>query len=129
MRKLGFKTAFIISAMALLFSSNCFSQENKTKVIQDPKFEELLKEKQKINADIAINNSYKIQIFYGSAEQAKKKNAEFQREFKNIESTIIYANPTFKVLAGSYKSRLHAEKALVEIKKKYPTALLIKPSK
>ena len=63
------------------------------------------------------------------ATELKKKNAEFKKDFKDIETTIIYTNPTFKVWVGNYKLRIHAEKALIDIKKKYPTALLIKPSK
>ena len=51
------------------------------------------------------------------------------KDFKDIETTIIYTNPTFKVWVGNYKLRIHAEKALIDIKKKYPTALLIKPNK
>jgi cell division protein FtsN len=129
MRNLAFKSTLIISLTTLLFSTKSIAQEDKTKVIQDPKFEQLLKEKQKINASIAINNSYKIQIFYGNGSEAEKKRAEFVKNYKDIEATIVYANPTFKVYVGSYKSRLHAEKALTRIKEKYPTALLIKPGK
>ena len=74
-------------------------------------------------------DNYKIQIFYGSGEESKKKLLEFKRDFKDVEGTIIYSNPTYKVFVGNYKSRLHAEKFLLEIKKKYPSALLIKPGK
>ena len=87
------------------------------------------KEKQKINNNISITDSYKIQIFYGSGEESKKKLSEFKRDFKEIEGTIIYSNPTYKVYVGNYKSRLHAEKVLIDIKAKYPSALLIKPGK
>jgi hypothetical protein len=129
MRKLALKTVFITSVSFTSVGIEMHAQDSKIIVEQNPKIENLLKEKQKLNTSLTVNDSYKIQIFYGSSEEAKKKNAEFKKEFKDIETTIIYTNPTFKVWVGNYKLRIHAEKALIDIKNKYPTALLIKPSK
>lgn len=129
MRNLALKPILLISFIFLMLNSNTFAQESKTTVDQDAKFEILLKEKQKINNNISITDSYKIQIFYGSGEESKKKLSEFKKDFKEIEGTIIYSNPTYKVYVGNYKSRLHAEKILIDIKEKYPSALLIKPGK
>ncbi len=114
--------------MNAIFVLSSSAQEN-VKVTQDPKIMELLKLKNKMNNSASQNDTYKIQIFYGTSDEAKKKNAAFKKDFKDIETTIVFTSPTFKVWAGNYKMRIHAEKALVEIKKKYPTALLIKPSK
>jgi hypothetical protein len=105
------------------------AQENKTTIEQNIKFENLLKEKQKINSSISIIENYKIQIFYGSGEESKKKLTEFKRNFKEIEGTIIYSNPTYKVFVGNYDTRLEAKKAFEKIKESYPNALLIKPGK
>lgn len=129
MRNLALKPILLISFIFLLLSTKTFAQEFKTTVEQDAKFQTLLKEKQKINNNISITDNYKIQIFYGSGEESKKKLIEFNRDFKDIEGTIIYSNPTYKVYVGNYKSRLHAEKILIDIKKKYQSALLIKPGK
>ncbi|WP_264560292.1 SPOR domain-containing protein [Flavobacterium sp. N2270] len=129
MRNLAHKPILLISFIFLLLCTKSFSQDLKTSVEQDVKFQTLLKEKQKINNNLSIIDNYKIQIFYGSGEESKKKLSEFKRDFKDIEGTIIYSNPTYKVFVGNYKSRLHAEKFLIEIKKKYPSALLIKPGK
>jgi SPOR domain len=129
MRNLAYKPFLVISFIFLMLNLKTFAQESKTTIEQDAKFQVLLKEKQKINNNISITDSYKIQIFYGSGEDSKKKLIEFKKEFKDIEGTIIYSNPTYKVYVGNYKSRLHAEKVLIDIKKKYPSALLIKPGK
>ena len=129
MRKLALKTVFITTISLAFGWIEMNAQESKITIEQNPKIENLLKEKQKLNTSLTVNDSYKIQIFYGSSEEAKKKNTEFKKDFKDIETTIIYTNPTFKVWVGNYKLRIHAEKALIDIKKKYPTALLIKPNK
>ena len=114
--------------LSTLYGMNSFSQEFKTKLIQDPKLEQLLKEKRKINQSIAINDSYKVQIFYGDGESSKKKLQEFKKDFKEIDGTIVYSNPNYKVWVGNFGTRIEVEKALIELKKKYPTSLVIKPN-
>lgn len=104
-------------------------QEMKSNIIQDPKIEQLLKEKRKINAGQVSNDTYKIQIFYGNSDDSKKKLQEFKREFKDLDGTIVYTNPNYKVWIGNFETRIEVEKAMIEIKKKYPTALIIKPTK
>jgi hypothetical protein len=129
MGKLDLKTNLSIVFIILLLGLKTSAQELKTTIEQDAKFETLLKEKQKVNASISIVDNYKIQIFYGTGEDSKKELNEFKREFKDIEGTIIYSNPTYKVFVGNYDSRLEAKKALLEITNSYPNALLIKPGK
>ena len=104
-------------------------QELKSNLIQDPKIDQLLKEKRKINAGLVSNETYKIQIFYGNSDESKKRLQEFKKEFKDLDGTIVYTNPNYKVWVGSFETRIEVEKAMVEIKKKYPTALIIKPTK
>ncbi len=114
--------------LALIFSfvsEKTFSQT----IEQDPKIENLLKEKRKINTGITVNDLYKIQIYNGKKDEAVKNLNEFRNNFKEIDGTIVYNNPTFKVWVGSFKTRIEAENALLEIKKKYPLALMIKPNK
>jgi hypothetical protein len=104
-------------------------QDIKSTVIQDPKIEQLLKEKRKINLGILSNETYKIQIFYGNSDDSKKKLQEFRREFIDFDGTIVYTNPNYKVWIGNFETRIEVEKAMIEIKKKYPSALIIKPTK
>jgi hypothetical protein len=94
----------------------------------DPKIDQLLKEKRKLNTGLFLNEGYKIQIFYGNSEESKKKLQEFKKEFKDLDGTIIFNSPNYKVWIGNFKTRIEVERAMVDIKKKYPTALIIKPS-
>jgi len=129
MRNLTKHKSLFFLLICTLYGANSFSQEDKTTLYQDLKIELLLKEKRKINQSISTNESYKIQIFYGNSNDSKKKLQEFKREFNEIDGTIVYTNPNFKVWIGNFETRIEVEKAMLEIKKKYPTALLIKPSK
>ncbi len=121
----------IIGALIItLFFMNKISAQNKNEEIsQSSKLEQLLNEKRKINTSIAINECYKIQIFNGNSEAAKKIVSEFKQEFKTIDATIVFNTPNYKVWVGNLKTRIEAERNLVEIKKKFTNVLLIKPSK
>jgi hypothetical protein len=112
----------------LFFSFNTIKAQN-TNVNQDPKFEQLLNEKRKINSSITINNRYKIQIFNGTSDASKKTLIQFKKENKNYDATIIFSTPLYKVWVGNFKTRIEAERNLNLLKKKYPSAILIKPSK
>lgn len=112
-----------------ILTPNLRAQSGNSTVIQDPKFEQLLAEKRKINASITINDRYKIQIFNGDSETSKKILSDFRRDFKNHDATIVFSTPSYKVWVGNFKSRIEAERNLAEMKKKYPNALLIKPNK
>ena len=116
---------FIISSFFCLSSR---AQDGKTSVSVDPKIDQLLKEKRKLNTGLFLNEAYKIQIFYGNSEESKKKLQEFKREFKDLDGTIIFNSPNYKVWIGNFKTRIEVERAMLDIKKKHPTALIIKPS-
>ena len=118
--------AFIFICTSIRFA---YAQEQNTSVKQDPKFEQLLNEKRKLNSSLNINESYKIQIFNGNSENAKKTLSEFRQEFKEIDATIVFNTPNYKVWIGNFRSRIEAEKTLADIKDRYKNVLLIKPSR
>ncbi len=118
---------FLFLAIQISFFS--IAQENKITINQDPKFEQLLNEKRKINSSITVNDRYKIQIFNGDSENSKKTLISFKKENKNMDGTIVFSTPMYKVWVGNFKTRIEAEKNLQALKKKYPNAFLIKPNK
>ncbi|AWA29522.1 sporulation protein [Flavobacterium magnum] len=129
MKKWNGKTALWTIGILILSAVPMFSQESKTIITQDPKFENLLKEKRRINSSITVNDRYKIQIYTGDSETSKKALADFRKKFKNYDGTIIFNTPFYKVWVGNLKTRIEAERSLSEIKGEYPNALLIRPNK
>ena len=123
-RKFGFCFFLLIFSFSFILAQ---SQNNG--LTQDPKFEQLLNEKRKINSSITVNDRYKIQIYNGDTENSKKKLMEFKKENKDFDATIVFSTPMYKVWVGNFKTRIEAEKNLNDLKKKYPTAILIKPNK
>lgn len=129
MKTLNKINAFSILIITFLFSQIIFSQTSKTIIEQDEKIEKLLQEKRKNNSGITINDTFKIQIFFGNIEESKKILLAFKKEFPLLDGTIIFSNPSYKVWVGSFKSKIEAEKSLINIKKKYPSAVIIEPNK
>jgi hypothetical protein len=129
MKILIFATAFQSAIFFCLCNSNLYAQDEKVNVSENPKFENLLNEKRKINASITVNDIYKIQIYNGDSETSKKTLNDFKKEFLAFDGTIVFYTPAYKVWVGNFKTRLEAERNLILFKKKYPNAFVIKPNK
>lgn len=129
MKTLNKILSFSILFATLLFAQNIFTQTSKKIIEQDGKIEKLLLEKRKNNSAITINDKFKIQIFFGNIEESKKTLLAFKKDFLLIDGTIVFSNPSYKVWVGSFKSKIEAEKSLIQIKKKYLSAVIIEPNK
>jgi hypothetical protein len=129
MRILALKKIFLSSLLLVTLTSKVTAQDQNVSISQDPKFEQLLNEKRKINTSLTVNDSYKIQIYSGGSENAKKTLNEFKQEFKDIDATIVFNTPNYKVWVGSFRTRIEAERNLANIKDRYKNVLLIKPSR
>ena len=123
------KNTFKLILSFCFLSINLFSQEENITVSQNPKFENLLNEKRKNNASITINDIYKIQIYNGDIESSKKILIDFKKEYFNIDGTIVFYAPAYKVWVGNFKNRIEAERNLLLLKTKYPNSLIIQPNK
>ena len=122
------KNLFILLTLCMS-TLNTRAQDATIVVKQDSKFEQLLNEKRKTNVSNAINERYKIQIFSGESEKAKNTLNEFRQEFRNIDGTIVFYTPNYKVWVGNFKTRIEAERNLIEIRKSYKNVHLIRPNK
>jgi len=118
----------LVVVLSTITTKICAQSSNLT-VNEDPKFQQLLSEKRKSNPNLTYNDRYKIQIFNGVSEVAKKTLTEFKQEYKNLDGTIIFNTPNYKVWVGNFRTRMEAERHLVDIKKKYKSVFLIKPNK
>ena len=123
------KKIFLYSLVLVTFTIKMKAQDKNISINQDPKFEQWLNEKRKINTSLTVNESYKIQIYSGGSENAKKILNEFKQEFRDIDGTIVFNTPNYKVWVGNFKTRIEAEKNLALIKNKYKNVLMIKPNK
>ena len=105
------------------------AQDRSLSLIQDVKFEKLLNEKRKINTSITVNERYKSQVFSGDSDKAKKILNDCKQDFVDLDGTIVFNTPNYKVWVGNFRTWIEAERNLIEIRTKYENAYLIKPQK
>lgn len=123
------KLQLFLVGLTSLFTVNSFAQTSKIAVSQDPKFEQLLNEKRKINLSMNTAEGYKIQIYNGDSDNSKRELNKFKNDFNYLDATIIFNTPYYKVWAGNFKNKIDAQRHLIEIQKKYPNSIIIKPNK
>jgi hypothetical protein len=129
MKILTFKNSFFYAIILCTLTVKSQAQDSKNNIKQSPKFEQILNEKRKINTVLTVNERYKIQIFSGDSESAKKALNECKQEYNELDGTIIFNTPNYKVWIGNFRTRIEAEQNLMEVKKRYSNAFLIKPKK
>ena len=120
-----FKNQLLLAIIFVLGASlqNLKAQEGTVNIIQDTKITKLLEYKK----DPRIVDLYRIQIYTGSRKTAFEKLEEFKTVFPDIETTILYDTPNYKIWVGGYRTRLEVDNALVAIKKEFPAAFKTKP--
>ena len=64
MKILTLKSLCIGILLVTISNIKIIAQENRTTVVQDVKFEQILNEKRKINSSITISDIYKIQLYF-----------------------------------------------------------------
>ncbi len=123
--KLAIK-AFAIPMFMLCFTGFCVAQEGIITISQDNKIDELL-DIYKLTSENA--DFYRIQVGFGSFQQAQNIKQQVDTDFPEWFSKIDFESPSYRVRVGKFKTKLEAERGLIEVRKKYPEAMLLKPEK
>lgn len=95
--------------------------------IEESKVESLISKKISMDKDGEFKDRFTIQLYYGDLDGANKTKANYNAATMKWEVTMEYEAPNFKVWVGSYKNKLDAERALLEVKKEFPNAFILKP--
>ncbi len=106
-----------------------FAQEKKTAINENQSIQKLVDIKRNATNQSINSDKFNIQIFYGKNAQATEALNKCKKLYPDLEAVIIYANPSYKVLVGNFKTRLEAERNLQLIRKDFDSALLIRPGK
>lgn len=117
--KLFLSTLFVLGATVGLRA-----QEGVVTFDQDPRIDALLQLYTQANAETGF---YQIQVGFGSYHKAQKLKAQVDADFPGWGSHIVFKSPTYRVRLGKFKTKLEAERKYLEVRKKYPNAMLLKP--
>ena len=119
MKKIYLKISTLVLFSIYLTPHKSISQSGTVIINQDKKITELLDLKKEINKEEELLNIYKIQIYNGDRAGAKEAKEKFDNTFPNWKSKDIYEPPNFKIWIGDFETRLEADRALRDIKRKF----------
>jgi len=127
-------------SLLLLFPTVLFAQNQELNSEKSPHNEQAKKkEKYQLMADIYADYlralpDYQIQLGFGTLEQANKVIKDFRaltdRDtlfFPNKELKLTFESPTYRVRLQYFADRIEAEKAFSELRKIFPSALILQP--
>ena len=99
------------------------AQKGQVSIEQDPEIGRLLDiyKEAKANADY-----FTIQVGFGSYDYAEELRDEVSIEFPEYKPNIVFDSPTYRVHVGKFSNRLEAEKKFMEVRRKFPGALLLR---
>ncbi len=127
MRKLTHikSVCFLIIALVCSLNLTAQTEEGTIKVQSNQNIKKLIAKKKAYNKNQLYTKGYKIQLFYGSEQGAISLKEKFNSVFPDIPSELKFKSPDWKVWVGSYKTKLEAARALVEIKEGFPGAIRV----
>ena len=70
-------------------------------------------------------SAFQVQIYNGNITEANKALLDAKNKYNRYPALLTFESPNDKVRIGSFRTRLEAEKNLIEIKKSYPAAFVV----
>jgi hypothetical protein len=117
------KKTVIISCLffvGFLTSQTIYSQSKKS---DSTLINELISKKRSFNKEFGYG--FRIQLYNGLETEAKKTETKFKIDFPEIKTYLLYRQPEWKIQVGFYKTKLEADRALLDLKRKYGSAIVI----
>lgn len=118
------------TVVCILFLTNLgFAQQGNVEINQDKDIDKLLTIKKEMNESENTSDRYRIQIYSGNRSEAEKSESSFKSLNLDLVSKLVYETPNYKIWVGNFRTRLEADRALVKVKSKFPTAFIFRPKK
>ena len=112
------------TALMLFFSAFVMAQDGKVSVNVDKNVSRLMAIKKEIHK---AQSNIKIQIYSGSRRNAEAKLMQFNLDFPEISTVMVYETPNYKIWSGDFRTQLEADRALIKIRKIYKEAFSFRP--
>ncbi|WP_318309501.1 SPOR domain-containing protein [Flagellimonas crocea] len=116
----------VFTAILICAAVHVSAQEGRVTIQQDPKIDELVALYTKVNSNTGF---YQIQVGFGNYQKAQDLLNQVEVDFPGWYSKIEFESPTYRVRLGRFKTKLEAERKYLEVRKKYPDAMLLKPER
>lgn len=120
----------LILCLLVFFSSEmAVAQSGTLTVHQDAKITQLLELKKSLEKENKLSDGFTIQLYYGNLSKANSVLGNYRNRYGSWPASIEYETPNYKVWVGNFTSRIEADRALLEIKRNFSSAFILKPSK
>ena len=129
MKKPKIKAYYLTALITISFCAIGYAQQGTVVINEDPNIDKLLEIKKDLNKDEKNSDKYKIQIYSGNLAKAESTKSKFDSSVGQWRSQLVFDSPNYKVQVGNFTSQLEADRALLEIQKKFPDAFPFKPKK
>lgn len=90
---------------------------------------ELSSAKSELESKFKLKSVFKIQVFSGTIHDAKKVKNDYDQLDLDFSSMIFYESPNYKVWVGSFRTKLDADRAFLELKNDFPHAFVFQPGR
>lgn len=123
------KALFITIVSVVSFTQISFAQEEKNNIEQSPVLEKLIELKKKMGPNENMDKIFTIQVFSGKRENADITLKDLKTKHPDWACDMQHEWSNYKIRIGKFRSRLEADKHLIEVKTEYPHAFVITPTK
>ena len=113
-----------LTAFMLFFSAFVTAQDGKVNINLGKNVSQLMAIKKEIDKS---QSSIKIQIYSGSRRNAEAKLMQFNLDFPEISTVMVYETPNYKIWSGDFRTQLEADRALIKVRKTYKEAFSFRP--
>jgi len=123
----------IIIAILFRFSGSMAQSpdtlELKGTVIQDSRVDALVMKHIRINQHFQTINGFRVQLFSDSGNNSKNKAQAvydaFVLKYPETGAYLSFKSPNYKVRIGDFRTRLDAQRFLIELTVDYPNAFIV----
>ena len=114
----------ILTTVFSILTLQLSAQKGQVNIQQDPELGTLIKLYSEVNSNTGY---YQIQVGFGNSQKAQELKSQVEIDYPDLYSKIHFESPTYRVRLGRFRTKLEAERKFLEVRKKYPDAMLLKP--
>ncbi len=105
--------------------------KGKLEILQDSRIPALVSKNVQFNSrQKGVMDGYRIQIFFDSGTDSKKRamdaRTDFQAKHPEISAYLSFQEPFYKIRVGDFRFRIEADGCLEKIKSEYPNGFTVK---
>jgi hypothetical protein len=122
------KKRVLLILFNIIFFNKTLCQSDSIVINEDPKLTKVLELKKLVNQETFTSGQYTVQIFSGNFKDSQGLMNKIKEDEDLDEIFFIFETPYYKIRVGKFVSKIKAIKELKKIKKKYPSAFILKPN-